>query len=140
MKIDKIVYLYVLIVFLGWGLSVFFDKMVTNRMGNKAILPLVVSLAVSLVALLFFYFFSKTLGYDSKGIGLMLIGFLLNSVGIIAYFLLFLKTDLTWAVPVTALYPVIPIILGIVILHESLTWTKITGVVLSLAAIIFLSL
>lgn len=140
MRTEKIVYLYVLIVFLAWGVSVFLDKLATNKLGNRTILPLVISSVFSFLVLGIFYFFSARLGYDRKGLIWLTLSSLLNSVALISYYLVVVKTEVSWAVTITALYPIIPIVLGIIILHESLTWTKVTGIVLSLIAIIFLSL
>lgn len=140
MKIDKILYLYALIVFLGWGLSVFSDKLATNRLGNRSIIPVVISSLASLVILSGFYLFSERLGFDRKGIFWITISSLLNYVAIVFYYLLFVKSEVTWAVPMTALYPLLPVILGVAILHESLTLTKTIGIALSLLAIVFLSI
>lgn len=140
MKVEKIVYLYILIVFLGWGLSIFLDKLVTNRLGNRVIVPLIISSIFSLIILGIFYFFSEKLGYDRKGLALMTLSSFLTSVALISYYLVVAKSEVSWAGTITALYPIIPIVLGIVVLHESLNWTKVTGIVLSLVAIIFLSL
>lgn len=140
MKIDKISYLFVLIVFLGWGTSVFFDKLATNRLGGRSIIPVIVSIVFGLIPLFFFYFFSKSLNFDQKGILWLFVATLLNAAGVIFYYLLFVRSEITWAVPVTALYPILPIFLAFFFLKESISTTRIIGIMLSLCAIVFLSL
>lgn len=140
MKIDKLAYFYVLIVFLGWGLSVFCDKLATNRLGSRSVFPIIVSLIFGLIPLIIYYFWAKSLNYDPKGIFWLFVATLVNTTGTIGYFLLMAKTEVSRVTPITALYPIIPIILGFWILKESITFTKIIGIVLSFGAIIFLSL
>ena len=59
--------------------------------------------------------------------------------GSLAFLLAIDRASASLVVPMTAMYPVVTIILGVVLLNERLTvWHKV-GVVLSLAAIFFLS-
>ncbi|HUW24673.1 MAG TPA: DMT family transporter [Patescibacteria group bacterium] len=140
MKPDKIAYLLVLLVMLGWGISVFFDKLATNRLGNRSIIPIIFSCGIGLIPLIIFLFYSKNLNYDAKGIMWLIVASVLNAIGVISYFLVFVRSEVTWATPMTALYPVIPIILAFIFLKETVTITKIIGILLSFGAIIFLSL
>lgn len=140
MKADKILYLFALIVFLGWGLSVFADKLATNKLGNRSIIPVVISFIPSLLVLFFFLFFSERLGFNKEGVFWITVSTFLNDIAIIFYYLLFVKSEVTWAVPITALYPLLPVILGVIILNEELTLTRVMGIGLSLLAIVFLNL
>lgn len=140
MKVEKIIYLLVLIIFFGWGIGIFLDKLATNSLGNRSIVPLIISSIFSLLILGIFYIFSQKLGYDKRGLAWLTLSCFLNSIGLVSYYLLLVKTEVSWATPLTALYPIIPIILGFVLLKESIDLTKIIGIGLSLAAIVFLSL
>jgi transporter family protein len=68
-----------------------------------------------------------------------------TGAGVLAYagsltFLLAIdRASASLVVPMTAMYPVVTIILGVVLLNERLTVSHKVGVVLSLAAIFFLS-
>lgn len=140
MKPDKITYLLILIVMLGWGISVFFDKLATNRLGNRSIVPVLVSCGVGLIPYIILFVFSKNFNYDPKGIIWLSLASFLNAVGIIGYYLIFVRSEVTWAVPMTALYPIIPIALAFLFLKETITITKIIGILFSFGAIVFLSL
>jgi len=140
MKPDKVTYLLVLLVMLGWGISVFCDKLVTNRLGNRSIIPVLISCGVGLIPYIIFFVFNKSFNYDPKGIIWLTLASLFNAVGVIAYYLIFVKSEVTWAVPLTALYPIIPIVLAFLFFKETITMTKIIGILFSFGAIVFLSL
>jgi bacterial/archaeal transporter family protein len=59
--------------------------------------------------------------------------------GSLAFLLAIDRASASLVVPMTAMYPVVTIILGVALLHERLTLWHKAGVVLSLAAIFFLS-
>ena len=59
--------------------------------------------------------------------------------GSLAFLLAIDRASASLVVPMTAMYPVVTIILGVVFLNERLTISHKVGVVLSLAAIFFLS-
>ena len=59
--------------------------------------------------------------------------------GSLAFLLAIDRASASLVVPMTAMYPVVTIILGVVVLSERLTLSHKVGVVLSLAAIFFLS-
>jgi uncharacterized membrane protein len=140
MKPDKLAYLYVLIVFIFLGVSVFLDKLATNRLGNRSAIPVIVAYLVSSLVFLIFLVLSKSINYDHRGMTLLLISSLLTAVSTTAYYLLFARSEISWAVPVLSLRAIVPIILGITILHETLSVTKVAGIFLSLLAVILLSL
>ena len=140
MKFDKIVYFFAIIVFFAGGISIFFDKLAANRLGNRSFIPVVISNAISLLILLSFYLLSNRLGYDRKGMGLLFIGSFLFAVFLVFYYLLFARVQISWLIPIIGLNSIIPIILGFLILKESLTINKIIGIVLSMVAIAFLSI
>jgi uncharacterized membrane protein len=140
MKPDKLAYLYVLVVFIFLGVSVFLDKLATNRLGNRSAIPVVVAYLVASLVFLIFLLFSKIVNYDQRGMVLLLISSLLTAVSTTAYYLLFARSEISWAVPVLSLRAIVPIGLGIILLHEGLSLTKAVGIVLSLLAVVFLSL
>lgn len=61
-------------------------------------------------------------------------------VGNMAFYKLSQSSAVSTLAPVTALYIIIPIVLGIVFLREPLTWQKGAGIALALVAIYLLSL
>ncbi len=139
--IDRQTFFFVAMVFLGWGISVFFDKLSANRLGTKGSVVYLFSLLPSIVVLLFFTFWGyKIYSLDRMGIVWVTIASVLNIIAVFFYYLVFTKTTASWAVVVTALYPVLTVILANVFLHEELTATRIIGIILAIVALIFLSL
>lgn len=61
------------------------------------------------------------------------------SAGIVTYTLASRESGLAIAVVLTSLYPVIPVVLGLTVLHERLTRLQATGLVLAAAAVILIS-
>ena len=73
------------------------------------------------------------------GTGLAVLAGIVGSFGLIGYYILLAREEASTVVPLTALYPVITVTLAIIFLRESLTPTKLLGIILSLIAIYFLS-
>ena len=140
-QIDKLTILFLSLVFFGWGLSVFFDKLAANRMGTKGAFIYIISALPTIVVLLFYLFWGYKLGnFDRMGVFWVFVSSILNIISLFFYYLVFTKTEASWAVAVTALYPVCTIILAWIFLHETITLTKIIGIVLAMAALVFLGI
>lgn len=136
-----LIYTYVVTVLFGWGISVFFDKLAANSLGSKGTYLYLLSFMPSLVILLFFYFWGyKMVGYSQTGVLWLIISTICNLVALGAYFLLFTKTEASWASAMTAVYPVITIILAAIFFRESMTITRLAGIILAMLAVVFLSL
>lgn len=139
-NIDRITYFFVSVVFLGWGSSVFFDKLAANKLGNRGLSIYVIALLPSLLVTLFYLLWGyKWFGYDRIGVVWVTLSYVFNIIALVAYYLVFTKTDASWASAVTALYPVFTIILAIIFLHEKLSLTRFIGIFLAMLAVVFLS-
>ena len=140
-SIDKLTILFVSLVFFGWGISVFFDKLAANRMGSKGTIVYVISMLPS-IAVLFFYLFwgYKIFNFDRIGIFWVTAGTILNIIAIIFYYLVFTRAEASWASVITALYPVCTVILAFIFLKETISFYRIIGIVLAMVSIFFLCL
>lgn len=133
--------LYVLVVFFGWGTSVFYDKLAANNLGPRGVWIYLLSALPSFLVLVFYYFWGyKIVGVSQTGIFWLIISSIFNFIALGAYFLLFTKTNASWAVAITALYPILTIILAVVFLHEKITFNQTIGIVLAMFAVLFLSI
>ncbi len=139
--INKLTVFLVSIVFLGWGFSVFFDKLAATRMGNRGSIVYLTSMAPAFLVLAFFYFWGfKMWNFDRTGIMLITVSSFFNIIALAAYYFVFTKTEASWAVAVTALYPILTITLAFIFLHETVTIQKIIGIVLAMVALVFLGI
>lgn len=133
-------FIYVIVVFFGWGTSVFLDKLAANSLGSKGTWLYLIGFIPSLIVLAYYYFWGyKLIGMNQTGIFYLIISTVFNMIAVAAYFLLFTKTNASWASPITALYPICTIILAVIFLHEKITLNQIIGIILAMSAIVFLS-
>ncbi|MFN4220466.1 MAG: EamA family transporter [bacterium] len=127
-----------------WGVSGFLMKIATFKLDPK-IAFIYQSTGVLIIAL--FIFFSTVSLFKSQNIQdlkFFIIYALLAGItgGLGTFFLLkaYEKGNLATVTVLTALYPVISVLLGILILKEKLTITQIIAIILSLTAIVLFSL
>ena len=139
--IDKLTIIFLGIVFFGWGISVLFDKLAANRMGTRGSIIYLVSSFPSILVLLFYLFWGYKIGnFDRTGVFWITASSVANIIALIAYYLVFTKAEVSWAVTVTALYPICTIILAYLFLHEAITIYRWIGILLAMIAIVFLSI
>jgi transporter family protein len=138
---NSLTFVYVAVVFFGWGISVFTDKLAANSLGAKGTWIYLISFIPSLLVLLFYYFWGyKFNNLNQTGILWLIASTVLNMIALVAYFLLFTKTNASWASAITALYPICTIILAVIFLHEKLTINHCIGIILAMVAVFFLSI
>ncbi len=123
-----------------WGLWGFFSKLAVEKIGlQMAIYSYVVSLVILIPYLLLT---NHLLPFKTDGSGIMYAVIAGASVGIASVFIYTLlgirPAGIT--VAVTALYPIVTIILSMIFLKETLTATQGLGLVLALAALVLLNL
>lgn len=129
---------FALLVLVGWGIWGLVQKPLTDEtdVWSVAFVQFSVTLSWGLGAVLL-----RRQKPDPRTPGLKFA----TAAGVCAYagsltFLLAIdRASASLVVPMTAMYPLVTIILGVALLHERLTLSHKVGVVLSLAAIVFLS-
>lgn len=77
---------------------------------------------------------------DKSGIILGILSGFIGAFGLIGFYILITKKEISTIAPLIALNPVLTAILAFIFLKESLTVTKIMGIVLALAAIYLLNI
>lgn len=140
-KFDPFTVFFISIVFFGWGFSVFFDKLAANQLGSKGSWLYIVSYLPSIAILLFFLIWGTEMGgFTRNGIMWVFFSSIANFIALIAYYLVFTKSEASWAVAITALYPICTVILAIIFLHEKITIARTVGIIFAMIALFFLSL
>ncbi len=124
----------------GWGLYGIFAKQSTGKIGMQAVFWTQLTMALGATVYLLFLRSLFPLNVDGRGILLGLATGLSSLVAVIALFtLLHREFPASVVYPLTALYPLVTVILGVVFLGEALTPLKGLGAVLAVAAIVLLS-
>ena len=124
----------------GWGLYGIFAKQSSGRIGMQAMFWSQLAMVLGAVIYLFFIRNLFPFNTDGQGIILGLATGLSSLVAVVALFtLLSRQFPVSIVYPLTALYPLVTVILGIVFLGEAITPLRGLGAVLAVAAIVLLS-
>ena len=129
---------YALLVLVGWGIWGLVQKPLTDEtdVWSVAFLQFAVTLTWGLG---FALARRQTLDPRTPGTKFAISAGFCAYSGSLAFLLAIDRASASLVVPMTAMYPVVTIILGVALLNERLTMSHKVGVVLSLAAISFLS-
>ncbi len=122
-----------------WGVWGITSKLAVREVG----LQIVIWSQVASLALfpLYFVFFKDLLPLkiSATGVGFAFISGLLGTAGALVLYLLLRDAPASVVIPISALYPIITVLLAAVFLQEALTVTRIAGVILGAAAVWLLS-
>ncbi|MCL4393542.1 MAG: DMT family transporter [Chloroflexi bacterium] len=115
-----------------WGIVV---KLATREIGMQALLWGQIG-AIALFPL-YFLLFKEMLPLEIKGgtIALSVLAGALGVLGTVTFYVLLRVAPASVVVPLSALYPVVTVVLAYFVLHEDLTPTRLAGVACALAAI-----
>ncbi len=127
--------IYLVICLLMWGLATFSMKVVGERLDPMTI---VVFNILGYLALGVFFLSRASFGVTRYHILAIAIGSMFV-VGNMAFYKLSQTTQVTLLAPLTALYVAIPVILGLLMLGESMTLRKGLGVLMAVFAIYLLT-
>ncbi len=123
-----------------WGLWGFLGKLGVQKIGLQVSFWSSLTLALSIITYLFFSHQLLPLKNDTGGIALALLAGISSALASILFYILLEKKPAGFLVTVTALYPLVTLLLSVLLLKESLTAIKIVGFVLAIAALFFLNL
>ncbi len=128
-----------LMVILLWGIWGFAAKVAVNDMGLQAMfwIAVISDVFIVLYLLLSNQFFPLRL--EEKGMIYSAIAGFSGGVAIVLFYILLKKYQASIVLPLTSLYPVIVVLLGIFILKEKITYPNGIGVVLAVISIYLLS-
>lgn len=132
-------YLLIAAIIILWGLWGFFNKIAIHRIGQQVNLWNTVSIVI---LILFYLYVSRQLfpfKNDFLGISLSLIAGASSAVATILFFILLGKQPAGYLVAVTALYPLITILLSVLFLHENVSLRQVGGYIFALIALYLLN-
>lgn len=121
-------------------MGTFFGKLATNRIGEKAVFWDILAYALGVIIYCFVAFKSSELfNVEKSGMIWGILAGLFGAIGLVGFYILLAKNEASTIIPMTALYPALAVVLGIIVLHEGVTLTKVIGIILSLVAIYLLN-
>jgi transporter family protein len=130
-----------IIALFGWGFGTFIAKLATNRIGSVAIFWDMVGFTVVTVIYALIVFKPEAFAVsDHAGVWYAALSGIVGAAGSVAFYLLMVQKDASVVAPLTALYPALTAILGILFLKESITPIKVFGIALATFAVYLLSL
>lgn len=135
-------YHYFILILLLWGLWGFFGKYALKFISPISLIlfETIGAIIIQLFVLLFLYNSKYKFDINSTGITLAILTAFFGVIGTIVFFFTLSKTKASILVPLTALYPVITIILSFVFLKEEVTVLQGIGILLAIVASVLLSI
>jgi transporter family protein len=127
-----------LLALFSFGLWGFFSKLALVYVDSKSALVFQTAgvLIIGIITLSLIHFKPAT---DIKGISFGLLTGLAYGVGCLCYLIAADKGKIVTVVTLTALYPLVTILLSYLILHETINLKQFSGIILALVAIFLLS-
>lgn len=133
-------FLIVLSIISLWGLWGFFSKLAVQKISLQTSLWTSISLTLIITAFLFFTNQLVPFKKDFSGIAFAVLAGIFSALGSILFYILLGKKPVGLLIAITALYPLITILLATMFLKESLTLTKIVGLIFAIIALFILNL
>ena len=120
---------------LFWGVWGIVVKLVTQEIGMQALLWGQLG-AIGLFPV-YFFLFKEMLPLELKAstIALSVVAGMLGMLGTMTFYVLLRVAPASIVVPLSALYPVVTVVLAYFFLHEDLSLTRVAGVACALVAI-----
>jgi transporter family protein len=123
----------------AWGFSRLFPKLATNHIDPKSALTFEVLGEVIVVAVILLGFGFSRPELHLKGSSFALLAGVFGGLGVYWYLVAADRGNVSQLVGVTALYPVITVLLGVLLLNEPLTAKQMLGVGLAVVAVVLVS-
>jgi len=128
-----------LIAMVCWGIWGLLMKLASKHFSWNQIF-IVTSIVTVIVSLTVFLFFRPDINVHSPGFSLSLLAGLVGSVALVAFNYALEGGKSIIVVPLSALYPVVTIILSYLVLHEEISLLQAVGIILGLASILLVSI
>lgn len=131
--------LYLIIIsIIGWGIGSIFYKLANNSI-HPVMVSAITTATYLIITPLAFYFFNFNKTVTTGGVLYIAFGALLMGTGSLAYYFALSKGNAGEITTITALYPVLTLIISCLFLGEEMTVRKTIGIVLACASFYFLS-
>lgn len=122
----------------AWGCSRFLPKLATRYIDPQSAFIYEVS-GEMLVALVMLVAIGFKPMFHAKGVSLAMLAGVLGGIGVYAYLLAAQRGNVSQLVTLTALYPVVTVMLGYFLLDEAISIRQGIGMVLALIAVILVA-
>ena len=129
---------YSLVTIVCWGFMGFITKLTYKYFSWHQIF-VVTNIVPFATSLLILFLLKRSINIHSLGFGYALLAGVASALGAIAFYSALGVGNAIIVVPLTALYPVVTVILSYLILHEEISLIKGVGLMLALVAIILIS-
>lgn len=128
-----------LVALIGWGLWGVLIRLASNYW-NWSQIFVVSSIATIVTSLAVFVFAKPQINALSPGFGYSLLAGVAGALAVVAFYSAMGGGKAMIVVPLTALYPIVTIIVSYLVLSEKIKPLQGVGVILALAAILFMSI
>jgi transporter family protein len=118
---------------LCWGLWAFFPKLAVKYISPMSSLVFE-ALGVAAIGIMAALFLGRGIETDPRGAIPAILTGVFGGIGLYFYFAAARHGPIAVVAALTALYPVVTVLLAILLLHERLNWIQALGVVLALIA------
>lgn len=127
-----------LITFISWGLWAFLPKVTIKYVdsGSAIVYQVIGGFIIGIGALIWLKF---RVEFNPPGFTFGVITGLVGFFGATTYLIALSKGPLVLVAPLTALYPILAILLGFFVLHEAVTLKQGIGILMSMASIWLIS-
>ena len=122
-----------------WGIWSVFMKLASKYLNWQQTF-VITSIATLGATLAIFIFLKPKINFHSIGFTYALLAGVVGSLALIAFYSAMKVGKSIIVVPLTALYPIITVLLSYFFLHEEISFVKGVGIVLALAAILLVSI
>lgn len=134
-------YSYFIFILLAWGLWGFFGKYALKLVSPVSLIlfETIGAIIFQLLVVVFLLYSKNRFDTNPSGISFAILTALFGVIGTILFFFTLSKTKASVLVPLTALYPVVTVLLSLIFLKEKVTLVQGIGIMLAIAASILLS-
>ncbi|MBM4293685.1 MAG: DMT family transporter [Deltaproteobacteria bacterium] len=136
-KEGEVWFKYSLMAMALWGLWGVLSKVATRHLPPQGVYLLTITGHLAVLTYVLSQGFPLT--WQPVGVAAALAAGLCMAFGLLAFFFALARGEASVVVPVTALYPVVTVILSLALLQESFTLRRAAGVVLAVAAVWLIS-
>ena len=135
-------YTYFIFILLAWGLWGFFGKYALKYISPTSLIlfETIGAIVIQLIVVIFLFYYKYKFDTNPTGITFAVLTSIFGVIGTILFFFTLSKTKASVLVPLTALYPVITVILSFIFLKEKVTLVQSVGIVLAIVASVLLSI
>lgn len=135
-------YTYLFLIIITWGIWGFLGKYALKyvNISSLVLLETIWAILFQFVLIFLLFYWKGKFQLNSTGILLTMLTAFFSMLGLVLFYFTLSKTKVSVLVPLTALYPVITVILSFVFLKEKVTLVQGIGIALAVVAGVLLSI